>query len=263
MTQPDPKALVVAQATQKVEQPDLAILFGSRARGDHDESSDIDIMLVQPLEPSKEYKDAATRRAEDTAKDLYNRDVAVDLVWRTLEEFENKRKYANSIETRAVRQGTVMPRNPENYSDHDYEDEDTEYQVDWSIYDQRLSHAEIHLTGFINNCEAGLNDILLGQQAQNVLEYGMKALLEAHDALYRNTHNIGELLGNIRHNDTDLETFRLSIPPDVYTGYEGEREYHTRTQPRLSDFPDFQERTIADALRIIDRAKQVRLQRDT
>ena len=263
MTQPDPKALVVAQATQKVEQPDLAILFGSRARGDHDESSDIDIMLVQPLEPSKEYKDAATRRAEDTAKDLYNRDVAVDLVWRTLEEFENKRKYANSIETRAVRQGTVMPRNPENYSDHDYEDEDTEYQVDWSIYDQRLSHAEIHLTGFINNCEAGLNDILLGQQAQNVLEYGMKALLEAHDALYRNTHNIGELLGNIRHNDTDLETFRLSIPPDVYTEYEGEREYHTRTQPRLSDFPDFQERTIADALRIIDRAKQVRLQRDT
>ena len=91
----------------------------------------------------------------------------------------------------------------------------------------------------------------------------MKTLLEAHDALYRNTHNIGELLGNIRHNDTDLETFRLSIPPDVYTEYEGEREYHTRTQPRLSDFPDFQERTIADALRIIDRAKQVRLQRDT
>ena len=39
MNQPDPKALGVARATQKVEQPELTILFGSRARGDHDEQS--------------------------------------------------------------------------------------------------------------------------------------------------------------------------------------------------------------------------------
>ena len=48
----DAKALRVAQLVQQREQPELAILFGSRARGDHDEAqSDIDIMLVQAVAP--------------------------------------------------------------------------------------------------------------------------------------------------------------------------------------------------------------------
>ena len=263
MNQPDPKALGVARATQKVEQPELTILFGSRARGDHDEQSDIDVMLVQDLEPNTEYKKIATRRAEDIAKEIYGHAVAVDLVWRTVPEFRNRRKYSNSIETRAMEEGQLMPRNPEDYSAYDYRDEETEHQLDWSIYDQRLRHAEVHLTGFINNCDAGLDDILIGQQAQNALEYGMKALLEAHDARYRNVHDIGELLGNVRHNDAVLSEFSLSIPPDVYSEYEGEREYRPRTQPRLSESPDFQGRTVADARLIIDRAKQVRLQRES
>ena len=263
MNQPDPKALDVALATRKALQPGLTILFGSRARGDHDERSDIDIMLVQDLEPNKEYKNIATSKAEDTAREIYGHAVAVDLVWRTAQEFRKGRKYSNSIETRAAEEGQVMPGNPEDYSAHHHGDEQTEHQLDWSTYDQRLRHAEIHLAGFISNCEAGLDDILIGQQAQNTLEYGMKALLEAHLARYRNVHDIGILLGNVRHNDTVLSEFGLSIPPDVYSEYEGEREYRPRTQPRLSDFPDFQERTVADALLIIDRAKQVRLQRQS
>ncbi len=260
MNQPDLKALRVAQATQMVEEPELTILFGSRARGDHDEHSDIDIMLVQPLEPSREYKDIATRRAEDTTKEIYGHVVAVQLVWRTLDEFRKQRKYSNSIETRAVKEGRVMSRNPGSYAA--YEGDETEHQLDWSTYDQRLRHAEIHLIGFINDCQTGMDDILIGKRAQNTLEHGMKALLEAHNAQYRNTHDIGELLGNIRRNDTDLSEFRLSIPPDVYSEYEGEREYRPRTQPTLSEFPDFQERTVTDTERIINRAKQVRSQRE-
>ena len=263
MNQPDPKALGVARATQEVEQPELTILFGSRARGDHDEQSDIDVMLVHDFEPNAEYKKIATRRAEKVAEEIYGHAVAVDLVWRIVPEFRNRRRYSNSIETRAVEEGQLMPRNPQDYSACDYGDEEPGHQLDWSIYDQRLRHAEVHLAGFINNCEAGLDDILVGQQAQNTLEYGMKALLEAHAARYRNVHDIGELLGNVRRNDTPLSEFSLSIPPDVYSEYEGEREYRPRTQPRLSDFPDFQDRTVADARLIIDRAKQVRLQRES
>lgn len=263
MNQPDPKALGVARATQEVEQPELTILFGSRARGDHDEQSDIDVMLVHDFEPNAEYKKIATRRAEKVAKEIYGHAVAVDLVWRIIPEFRNRRRYSNSIETRAVEEGQLMPRNPQDYSACDHGDEELGHQLDWSTYDQRLRHAEVHLAGFINNCEAGLDDILVGQQAQNTLEYGMKALLEAHDARYRNVHDIGELLGNVRRNDSVLSDFRLSIPPDVYSEYEGEREYRPRTQSRLSDFPDFQDRTVADARMIIDRAKQVRLQRES
>ena len=47
-----------------------------------------------------------------------------------------------------------MPRNPENYSAGDYEDEETEYQYDWSNYEERVRHVEIHLDEFVFLAEA-------------------------------------------------------------------------------------------------------------
>ena len=88
----------------------------------------------------------------------------------------------------------------------------------------------------------------------------MKALLEAHGARYRSTHDIGELLGNVRHNDPELRDFRLSIPPEIYSAYAGSEEYERRARPVLTRFPDYLARTQSDVQRIIDRAKQVRAQ---
>ena len=263
MSNPDPRALQVARAVRLNQQPDLTILFGSRARGDHHEpSSDIDIMLVQEMKPTDQQARLASKKAEDVVEKVYGQYVTVQLVWRTREEFRHNRRYSNSVETNAAREGTIMPRNPENYSHYDYEDEETEYEVDWTTYDQSLRHAEIHLAGFINNCEQGLDDLLIGQQAQNSLEHAMKALLTAHGAPYRKTHNIGELLGNIRYRDVEMSDFRLSVPPDVYTAYEGDQEYRPRTQPPITEFPDYREQTTDAAQLIIDRARQVRAQSD-
>ena len=245
MSNPDPRALQVARAVRLNQQPDLTILFGSRARGDHHEpSSDIDIMLVQEMKPTDQQARLASKKAEDVVEKVYGQYVTVQLVWRTREEFRHNRRYSNSVETNAAREGTIMPRNPENYSHYDYEDEETEYEVDWTTYDQSLRHAEIHLAGFINNCEQGLDDLLIGQQAQNTLEHAMKALLAAHGA--PKTHNIGELLGNIRYRDVEMSDFRLSVPPDVYTAYEGDQEYRPRTQPPITEFPDYREMTVHD-----------------
>ena len=44
---PDPLAVIVAEALHRRDRPLAAILFGSRARGDHREDiSDLDILLV-------------------------------------------------------------------------------------------------------------------------------------------------------------------------------------------------------------------------
>ena len=263
MPQADRKAMDVAQATHKAEQPEMTILFGSRARGDHGERSDIDIMLIQASEPSEELKEIAELRAEHTAREIYGRHLPVQLVWRTLEEFKERRRYTNSVETRAVKEGTIMPREPENYSARDYEDEDAEVEFDWSPYDEHIRHAESHLESFRLMAEmVPHNDIVIGQQAQNTLEFAMKALLEAHEAPYAGTHNIGHLLGNIRRLDAELQDFRLSIPPDVYTAYEGDLQYRRRQQPRLTEFSGYLDRTASDAERIINRAKQVRSQKE-
>ena len=106
----DPKALHIAKAVQRRERPEIVILFGSRARGDHEELlSDIDVMLVQATEPDDAIQKAAADAAARVARETYGREVPVELVWRTTEEFRHNRRYVNSVETQAVKDGIVMP----------------------------------------------------------------------------------------------------------------------------------------------------------
>ena len=256
---PDNRALPVLQEALETTEADIVILFGSRARGDyHERDSDIDILLVETREPEADRKKAIANIAALAAEKAYGYPVAVQLVWRTLEQFRYNRRYVNSVETNAVKDGIIMSRNPENYSPHDYEDEETEYAYDWSNYDERLRHAETHLQLFLFLAENNQDDIGIGQHAQRALEHGMKALVEAVGGTYRRTHDIGELLGNVRHFDEGMGEFRLEIPPETYSEYEGESEYRRRKLPELSSYPNFKEKTEADARRIIERAKELR-----
>ena len=259
MKTPDAKALQVTQLVQQRHWPELAILFGSRARGDHDETrSDVDIMLVQQATPDDDQKRSAKMEATQIATEAYQRVVPVDLVWRTLDEFRFNRRYENSVETNAVRDGVVMPRNPESYSASDYEDEYTGYAHDWTNYDERMQHSEIHLNEFIFMAEYNRSDLAIGQHAQKTLEHGMKALIDAAGGQYPNTHNIGELLGMVRHFDPEMSEFSFDIPPDVYTQYEGKDEYTPRVQPELTGYPAYVEKTADAASQIIERAKELR-----
>lgn len=258
----DAKALQVAQLVRQRERPALVILFGSRARGDHDETrSDIDIMLVQAVAPGEADREAATTAAVTASKKTYGREVPVQLVWRTLDEFRHNRRYVNSLETRAVRDGVIMPKDPGRQGSSPYEDEQTEYEYDWTAYDERLRYANAHLYSFTLLAENNAADLVIGQQAQNALEHALKALLEAHDAPYRNTHDIGELLGNVRHHDPELNEYSLAILPDIYTEYAGRQGYRlARTNPLLTAQEEYTSKTVDDVEFIINRAVQVREQ---
>ena len=264
MPEYDAKALQVAQLAQGREQADFAVLFGSRARGDHHElKSDIDVLLVLSAEPDDARKQAASRAARKAAQAAYGREVPVQLVWRSLECFRRNRRYTNSVETNAMREGIVMPRDPNQYHAADYEDEETEYEYSWTNYDNRMLHAESHLETFIAVAGLGHNDLIIGQHAQSALEHGMKALLEAHGIGqgrgYRNTHDIGELLGNLRYRIPELADFRLAIDPAIYTEYGGGQAYLGRRRtPPLTGQADYLNRTAADAGFIINQARIAR-----
>lgn len=257
---PDPKAVAVARSVLEKEGPDFAILFGSRARGDWREGSDIDLMLVTPEEPSGETRQAASEAASITAAREYGQETPVQIVWRTLEQYRHNRRYWNSLETEALRDGVVMPRNNEEYNASNYEDEKTEYQHDWSAYNERLRHAEIHLAGFAKMEQTGYTDIEMGQKAQNLMEHSMKALIRAAGGNYRKEHDIGNLLGGMRHFDPEgMGDFGLQISPNVYSEYRGgDSEYYERESPELTSYSNYAERTMEDAVRIIERAKELR-----
>lgn len=255
----DPRALSVAKAVHEREQPLATILFGSRARGDYEERrSDIDIMLVQSEEPDGEHKGSVEAWAEGVVRAAYGRWVPVQLVWFSEHEFSEGKRYINHVATQAMFDGVIMTQNPEEYHNRDADDEDAEYEYDWAPYSERLRHAEAHLFAFEQMVDLGNMDLLVGQQAQNALEHAMKALLEAHSARYQRTHNIGDLLGRVRDVDPDLRRFQFSIPPDIYTQYAGDQVYRPPNQPLLSEQPDYREHTVADAQRIIARARAVR-----
>ena len=255
----DRRALSVAKAALAASGAELGILFGSRARGDYNGlQSDIDILLLQEETPDTAAAGAAGTAALNQAREAYGHEVPVQLIWRTPEAFRHNRRYANSVETNAMREGIIMPRDPENYRAEDYEDEETEYEHDWTDYDNRLFHAEQHLELFEVTTERGMNDLLIGQEAQKTLEHGLKALVAAYGAEYPKTHNIGALIGKVREHDRHMQHFRLGIPADVYSEYAGEDTYNEiRKQPKLTEYPNYVEATASDAKFIIERAKAI------
>ena len=104
--------------------------------------------------------------------------------------------------------------------------------------------------------------MILGQQAHAALEHGMKAVIAAYGGTYPSTHN-PHLLGTVRRIGAQLRDFALSIAPDIYNEYAGDREYaDVRTHPPLTEAAGYRERTVADARRLIERARAVRQGRD-
>ena len=255
----DPRAIQVAEAVHHREHPQATILFGSRARGDYEElRSDIDIMLVLPEEPGKEHKESVAQWVQETALAAYGRRVPVQLVWFAKTDFNENRRYINHITTQAMLDGVVMSGNPEEFHSRYLDDEETEYEYQWTDYHNRLYHAESHLEAFeiLDNTVA--NDMIIAQQAHSALEHAMKAIITGHGGTAERTHNLGRLLGAVRRIDPQMSDFRLSIPPDLYSEYAGDDEYEReRMQPLLTDQDNYRERTVNDIRALIERAREL------
>lgn len=82
--------------------PEAIILFGSRARGDAGPDSDIDLLVVMPVEESV----VETRLAIQMA--LPRLSISVDVFVTTPESFAWRKDYVGTIEWPATREGTVL-----------------------------------------------------------------------------------------------------------------------------------------------------------
>ncbi len=82
--------------------PDKIILFGSHARGEAGPESDVDLLVVMPVEGSKRQK------ATDIDVALFGIDVPVDLIVVRPEELERYRHQIGSIFYPALREGKIL-----------------------------------------------------------------------------------------------------------------------------------------------------------
>jgi predicted nucleotidyltransferase len=82
--------------------PEKIILFGSQARGDARPDSDVDLLVVMPVEGSTFEKGLEIRQA------LWSIPGPVDIIVTTPEDFAWRKEYVGTIEWPAAREGKIL-----------------------------------------------------------------------------------------------------------------------------------------------------------
>ena len=253
---PDQRSIAVAEAARQVGQPDLTVLFGSRARGDYREKrSDIDILMIQPELPQPGQKRATLDAAIRSASELYDHRVEVQIVWYRTDQFEKYRRSVNHMIARAMEDGIAMPRNPEEFRDQG----EADFTYEWTVTEQRVRHAEIQLEMF-NLAHMSSNpdtiDRGAGKNGQEALEHALKALISAHDARYDRTHKLTRLVQQAQQADPGLG-FQPSLDYGILDQYAGQYDYYEPTQ-RITAVPGYRAAITRDVERLLRRVRTIR-----
>ncbi len=184
----DEFALVLAGKLQQRVAPAQVLLFGSRARGDWTEESDIDLMVLDEEALLHGRQSLLSGELGDEAQRIYGYPVPVQLFSLTLQEFDQAKVAAMHIAGGAQREGLTvegkyMPRIKQNNP--------------WPDVKQRLRVAQESLyTAFYN--EGGEQHKASGLEAYHALENALKAYASALGLSFSKAHNL-ELLANHIH----------------------------------------------------------------
>ena len=188
----DPKAVEVARAVYEAMRPESVILFGSRARGDYREDSDIDLMVICDGDMSNEDYMKAQSAATRTVRNVYRRRHGVDLLPMDKREYLRCRGGINHVAAQAARDGVDMNGDKEEY------EPDAEQNFDWEDVRQRVINADRNLGDVGAMVASGVSQEAIGFHAQQALENILKGWISAVGESYENTHDLDTLMGIIR-----------------------------------------------------------------
>ena len=201
-TRHDTRARQVAVAVQQVPGVDLVLLFGSRARGDHHPTSDIDLLVT--FKPDRDTETACRQAAQRAVQDVYANSVGVDLVRLDPAHFNFMQHGLNHVAAQAAQDGItpmgyhyLRPQTPS-------EPAPTEQHRRESM--ERALHARRNLSRLQREHKAGTDgysepqfewETSLGEDAQAALEHALKAVLAAHGRKYPRIHDLEVLLSEV------------------------------------------------------------------
>ena len=206
----DPKAVAVARAVQDAApQGAVVILFGSRARGDYNARSDVDLMM---LVPAREGYHNALAAVSETARAAAQREygfaMPVDVVQLDHPRFRRGRRAVNHVAYDIIRDGIPMTQIPFSAIDPD-SDGDDGYPDNWPDIVERLRDALDSFRHMRYDLADGAEKYL-GRNAHETLEHSYKALISALGVAYPRTHSLRELEAVL---DQLSERHGIHIPP--------------------------------------------------
>ena len=190
--------------------------------------------------------------AQTSVESLYDQHIPVQIIWKTSDEFNRMRRTINHVVANALRDGVIMPRNPENYGGEYHDD----YEYEWTVTDERYRHARDHLQAFHTLIHAGASDNIIGQQAHSAMEHALKALISANGERYQQIHDINLLTRDALMADPHFQ-FDPALDGSVYDQYAGWQEYQV-TQNPISHIADYQKIVNSDIQAILTRVQEIR-----
>ena len=198
----DPRARAVAEAVYDAAHPVAVILFGSRARGDHREESDIDLLVItedadEEVDWRPGYVDAC-KAAHTKAEAVYGFLMGVDVVSMPESKFVDCRRAKNHVAGQAVRDGVIVSQQPL--------PGEGQQPTNWPDIRTRFIAATRNIVSTTNLIETNSPREDIGFHAQQAIENALKAWISALDDEYRNTHDIASLAAIVRRHPAEIDT---------------------------------------------------------
>lgn len=176
----------------EVAKPSRIILFGSAARGDLNEHSDLDLMVVLPGPPTPSHGEAVTRLYSALA----GIPMAKDLIVVTEERLEELGDRPSLVYREALRQGKVVYEapdvNPQRRRGKKSKPSDAGLPHTW------LAHARSDLASArILRSNPDVLPEQAGFHAQQAVEKALKAVLLARSVDFPYTHDLEDLVNEV------------------------------------------------------------------
>ena len=198
----DGPALGVVRQIHELAEASRTILFGSRARGDHNPSSDIDVLIIKDPAPTEQWLEDLRDKARQIQKIRLPQASGIDILCMTEADFHRDSRLRNHLANSIAKQGLIiMPDEQQGPAHGEFEE-----QTDVQGVRQRLSDANDAAGDLKLWLDSGLADRMsdkgVGRAGQTALENAYKAVLGSHGFDYptggRDGHNLRLLVDRIR-----------------------------------------------------------------
>ena len=197
----DARAIAVARAVRDVIHPIDIFLFGSRARGDWNDDSDIDIFTISESDAStKEKYWLALQEGKAKALEIYGHPVKIDLVRYSPADFHRYRQARTHLTYAALKDGINMNHEPVGDGNH--------YPSippnNWPDVEQRFINYQRQVLLAEMALDAGLGYEEVGHNFQRSLENALKGFLafvqydDGQNNDWLRSHDIGILQDAMR-----------------------------------------------------------------
>ena len=256
LAQADPKAVTVAAAIHETAQPDLTILFGSRAKGNWRPNSDLDLLVIAEWDADDAKVDAAAQVGQEAADHLYPKPpVTVNLTVLDREELATFSRSINHVIRRALNYGILFPNNL--YHDLRYCSPPADYSGETYVA-QHLSHkaqlAADQFHEYVNNPRFHW-DHAIGRQAQQAVNNALHAVISARRRPFPITQDLVTLYRHANRVDPGLN-WQPAIDLNCYNQYAPHNEDRPPASP-LTDLPDYAELFEQDLQQLLERIRNI------